>query len=363
MTNNTGVSPNNPARYLGPNVYISEIVNRSREPTSADFRQPETGKLYPLGTLWLVGKNPTTGAYGDLWYLATIIANVASWVQLSLASGGDLNTLTGNIGGVVGPTGGNINIVGDGSTISISGNPGTSTLTASAGPGVATSYQTDSGIALPSSGVLNFTGTNGITTSGSGNTVALTLTTPVTVAHGGTAATSFNINGAVFSNTTTTGALQSSTMTNGQLLIGSTGASPVVASLTAGAGITLTPGAGSLQISAAVSGFVWNVVAGTTQAAVAGNGYIANNAGTVTITLPATSVVGATISVTGINNATGWVIAQNGGNQIFFGNASTTAGAGGSLASSATRDSVTLVCMTANATWNVVSSIGNVTIV
>lgn len=40
-------------------------------------------------------------------------------------------------------------------------------------------------------------------------------------------------------------------MTNGQVLIGSTGAAPVPASLTAGAGITLTPGAGTLTIAAA----------------------------------------------------------------------------------------------------------------
>jgi hypothetical protein len=43
---------------------------------------------------------------------------------------------------------------------------------------------------------------------------------------------------------------------NGQLLIGSTGADPVVASLTAGTGITLTPGAGSLTISAPAIGDV-----------------------------------------------------------------------------------------------------------
>lgn len=43
----------------------------------------------------------------------------------------DIETLTGNSGGAVGPTGGNINVVGDGTTIDITGNPGTSTLTAS----------------------------------------------------------------------------------------------------------------------------------------------------------------------------------------------------------------------------------------
>ena len=79
------------------------------------------------------------------------------------------------------------------------------------------------------------------------------------------------------------------------------------------------------------------------------------------ITLPSTSAVGDTVAVTGINNATGWKIAQNAGNQVYYGAASTTLGITGSLISTGTRDTVTLVCMTANATWNVVSSIGNIT--
>ncbi len=43
----------------------------------------------------------------------------------------DIETLTGNSGGAVGPTGGNINVLGDTTTIDIVGNPGTSTLTVS----------------------------------------------------------------------------------------------------------------------------------------------------------------------------------------------------------------------------------------
>lgn len=151
--------------------------------------------------------------------------------------------------------------------------------------------------------------------------------------------------------------------TNGQLPIGSAAADPVLATLTPGTGVSITNGAGSITINAAGGGLTWTVVTGTTQAAAVNNGYIANNAGLVTVTLPSTSAVGDLVAVTGINNATGWKIAQNGGNQIFFGNLSTTAGAGGSLASTATRDVVYLVCMTANATWNVVSSIGNITVV
>jgi len=42
------VSPLNPRKYTGPDVYLANIVSRPRRPTGADFRQPETGRLYPV---------------------------------------------------------------------------------------------------------------------------------------------------------------------------------------------------------------------------------------------------------------------------------------------------------------------------
>ena len=88
MANHTGLSPQDPNKYLGPNVYLTLCVTRSRAPTSADFRQPETGKLYPFNSFWLVGKDPTTGTQGDLWYLSKIAANVAYWVKVATSSAG-----------------------------------------------------------------------------------------------------------------------------------------------------------------------------------------------------------------------------------------------------------------------------------
>jgi len=152
-------------------------------------------------------------------------------------------------------------------------------------------------------------------------------------------------------------------LTSGQLLIGSTGANPVAASLTSGSGISITAGAGSISIAATGgSGFSWSVIT-TSQTGAASNGYICNNAGTLVLTLPSTSAIGDTIAITGMNNATGWQIAQNAGNTIYFGTATTTPGTGGSLTSSATRDAISLVCISANANWQVISSIGNVTYV
>lgn len=153
-------------------------------------------------------------------------------------------------------------------------------------------------------------------------------------------------------------------LTNGQILIGSTGADPVAASISAGSGISVTPGAGTISIAATnTPGTTWTVIAAD-QSAVAANGYICNKAGLLTVTLPATSAAGDIVEVTGINTATGWKVAQpNAGSQIFFGNMTTTLGVGGYLASTAIRDSLKLICVTANATWNVLSGVGNITVV
>lgn len=157
--------------------------------------------------------------------------------------------------------------------------------------------------------------------------------------------------------------ITSTLLTNGQLLIGNTGADPTAAVLTAGTGIKITNAAGSITVAGVGSGLTWTVVTGTAQAAAVNNGYIANNVGQVVVTLPGVSAVGDIVSVTGINNATGWKIAQNAGNQIFFGTSTTTSGTGGSLTSTATRDAVQLVCITTNGNWQVLSSIGNITVV
>jgi hypothetical protein len=136
-----------------------------------------------------------------------------------------VQTITGNTGGPVSPDGSdNINVVGDGTSIEITGNPGTHTLTvaitgttnhdvqvgnasgtltsitngttgqvltASTGanpswqnlPSITNSFPTDSGTAIPSAGVLNIvTGNTSINSgssvffTGSGDTVTLSVT-------------------------------------------------------------------------------------------------------------------------------------------------------------------------------------------
>lgn len=152
------------------------------------------------------------------------------------------------------------------------------------------------------------------------------------------------------------------TLTNGQLLIGSTGADPVAGTITAGTGISIVNGAGSITISGTASAIGWNVVT-TNQSMVADNGYIANAGGALTFTMPATAVVGTAIAVANLNSGS-FTIAQNSGQNIRVGSSVTTTGVGGSIASTAQGDSIYLVCVVANTTWIAMGGVqGNLTIV
>ncbi len=126
--------------------------------------------------------------------------------------------------------------------------------------------------------------------------------------------------------------------------------------------VSINSSTGQLGIIASTT-LTWSVITADQTAAV-NNGYIANKGSALLLTLPATAVVGDIIRVTGINTALGWKIVQNANQQIFFGNASTTLGATGFLQSAATRDSVELVCVVAGAStvYNVISSVGNITV-
>lgn len=104
--------------------------------------------------------------------------------------------------------------------------------------------------------------------------------------------------------------------TNGQLLIGNTtGGTLAKSTLTAGSGITITNGAGSITVASAVSGIpALNIVTGTTQTAVAGNHYVITNVATTTITLPATPAAGDLVWISVGNGLTTNAVARNGSN-------------------------------------------------
>lgn len=148
---------------------------------------------------------------------------------------------------------------------------------------------------------------------------------------------------------------------NGQLPIGSAGADPVLATLTAGTGITIANGAGSITINAAGGGFTWNVVTADVNPVVKNNGYIANKAGLITFTLPTTSAVGEMFAFTNLNTALGWTIVYGTGQSIRFGTSTTTT-TSGSLSSINLGDTVYLLTVVANTTFFVVDSVGNITV-
>lgn len=89
-------------------------------------------------------------------------------------------------------------------------------------------------------------------------------------------------------------------------------------------------------------------VVGLTQPMAVNTGYVATNAGKTVLTLPALFDVGDVFEIVNFNG--GWQIAQNDGQQIFVGIASSTAGMTGSIASTAIGDSIVLKGVVANTT-------------
>jgi hypothetical protein len=141
------------------------------------------------------------------------------------------------------------------------------------------------------------------------------------------------------------------TFTNGQILIGATGAAPQPGTITAGSNISIANGANSITISTTgAPGIGWTDVTGTSQIMSPDSGYLANNAGLVTLTLPTVSAFGQFIYVQGFGSG-GWTIAQNAGQNIQVGSSSTTVGVGGSLSSSNRYDSILLLTAVANTTF------------
>lgn len=121
--------------------------------------------------------------------------------------------------------------------------------------------------------------------------------------------------------------------------------------ITAGTNVSVSFAGGNLVISATgLAGIGWNNITGTSATMIADAGYVSNNSGLVTLTLPTVAAFGTIIYVQGYGGG-GWKVAQNAGQQIFVGNASSTIGATGYIASTNQYDSITLLCVNANNAW------------
>ena len=192
------------------------------------------------------------------------------------------------------------------------------------------------------------------------SSTAASLPNPLTVPKGGTGLSTIT-DGGIMLGSGTGNITPTAQPTNGQLLIGSTGVDPALATLTAGAGMTVTNEAGSIKL---VSGaVVWSAQAAGTSL-LANEGFISTNAAAQNFPLPATDCpVGSILELTG--NGTGLVtITQSVGQSIRFGNSVSTLGSGGSVVSSDQGDAIKLVCTVADTTFqSVTGSIGNWSII
>lgn len=201
-------------------------------------------------------------------------------------------------------------------------------------------------------GVTSITGTTNQVIASS-PTGAVTLSLPQDIATGSTPTFAGLTLTSIPLNLTSGGTENSIPLTNGQLWIGDTGNPPARATLTAGPNISIVNAAGTITISATgLAGFSWTTVTGTSQAMLSNNGYVANNAGLVTLSLPATSAVGDEIDIIG-KGAGGWKVQCGGGQTIVLGSSTTTSG--GSLASTQAKDSFYMICTVANTEWTVAS--------
>ena len=258
---------------------------------------------------------------------------------------GAVTSITGNAGGPVGPSGtGTINVLGT-NPITVTGNPVTNTETIT----VATATTAQIGATTLA--------TNAETIAGAiGNhaVVPSSLAAKLGVQ---------TVNSVPYGNGTGNAINWMPVGTNGQVIIGSTGGAPAFATISSlGGTIAITPGANSLNLEVAMTGMPFTREVNAAVGMANNHGYINTNVGLTTFTLPALAALGTEIIIMG-ESAGLWSIAQNGGQNIQFGNLSTTPGIGGSLTATNAFDTIHFVCRVANTTWSVISATGNITII
>ena len=301
------------------------------------------------------------------------------------------------------------------SSVTITNGPGTISLVVAGGSTVGKTISGNSGGALvPSSGNWNIVGSGSITTSGAASTLTVQLTnlnnhavlvgagtatitnvgptaTPGQILQSAGAAADPAFSTATYPSTTTISQILYSSATNvvsglatanravlstgttgvpvltplavdGQLLIGSTSGAPAAAVLTSSGGtVTITNASNSINLEVVPGNFPWTNVTSTSATMVKQNGYQANNAGLVTLTMPSvvSSTFGDTIKVGGFGSG-GWIVQCVATQLIHFGDTATSAA--GSLASTNRYDQLEIVCSSTTTEWFVRNSIGNLTI-
>lgn len=185
----------------------------------------------------------TAGTAGQV--LTSNGAGVAPTFQAA-AAGGAVTTLHTQDGNNVTPTVGVINISG-GNSLTTTGTAGPNTATISL-TGI-TQYNVQTGGASNALNNVAPSATSGVPLISQGAAAQPIFGTAV-VAGGGTGSVSFNVSGVVISGAAPTSALTSVTLTDGQVVIGNSAGAPAAATLTAGTGISVTNGHNSITIAA-----------------------------------------------------------------------------------------------------------------
>ncbi len=313
--------------------------------------------------------DPSTN--GDITFIPNGSGALVAEKGNIIASLGNISSTVGSVSaattvtagtGITATTG---NIVASSGAISAS-----STVTGGTGLVATTGNITASSGAISASGTVTggtgIVATTGSITASSGNLIASTGNIAATLGSVTAGAGLFSSTGVTVNSfgrgmirSSSVGVFSSINGTDGQVLVAATGADPAWASISAGTNISITPGANTVTIaSTATPGISWTEVTGTSVSMAVNSGYILNNAGLVTATLPASAVVGSVISIVGKGTG-GWSIAQNSGQTIHFGTGNTTTGVGGSISSTNRYDCIEIVCTTANTDFVAKSSFGN----
>ena len=174
--------------------FSQPLINEAPIPVVA-LRDPATTDIgYQLGTEWI---NKLTN---NIWFLASVVANSATWLQLTAGGGtGVFSSLTVTPGPIALTGITTINTTGAAATTIGTGGTGAVSIGNATGNTAVTGTLTTSGQLIVTAGGASITGTTGINTAGAAVT---------TIGTGGTGAT--NIGNAT-GNTAVTGSLTTST--------------------------------------------------------------------------------------------------------------------------------------------------------
>ena len=284
----------NPLAYIGVEpVQPSNMFMRSVAPTPTDSRNVN------IGDFWV---DTTTQ---QLWVLVSLAGGSATWITLF---GGASDVFVTDAGTAT-PAAGIINVLGDGLNILTSGAGNTITIRENPDP-------TFGNVTI--TGTLDITSfTGGVLVSNNSGVISEVTTTNHSLLVGNAAGTISSLGVA----------------TNGQLPIGSTGADPVLATITAGSGISVTNGAGSISIAA--SGAIPLTFDADSGSAAPAAGIITFHGGT-GIT---TSAAGSTVTIT--STGAGLTFDGNTGSATESGGIINIVGTGG-LSTTASGNTVTI---------------------